>query len=171
MVMLLHYGSVTLEPVMKLFYFSSFCFLLCFVVVTGCAPKNPDGRVDVTGTILLNGVPLNGAGGVVLDPIDGQRGDGGRSPILNGKIFFTKRSAPKPGKYTVRIYSVQDFDSVTKKSILVDGKYQVQGTTYLAKVIPDEFNVNSKIEFEVVKGRRNVFNYNIVTDYKPEPNK
>jgi hypothetical protein len=39
------------------------------------------------------------------------------------------------------------------------------------KVIPDEFNINSNIEFEVVKGKKNVFNYDIVTDFQPTAKK
>jgi hypothetical protein len=43
------------------------------------------------------------------------------------------------------------------------------GDTYMVKVIPDDYNANSKIEFEVVKGKKNVFNYDIVLppDFKP----
>jgi hypothetical protein len=137
---------------------------------SGCGPDNPDGRINVTGTILLNGKPFEGDGAVVFSPQSGETDAGGQAPILNGKFFCTKRSAPKPGKYIVRLFSVQEYDSGTNqplRKLAAEGVRLEKGRKYLAKVIPDEFNVNSTIEFEVIKGKRNVFRYDIVTDYKP----
>ncbi|MDR1959284.1 MAG: hypothetical protein LBQ54_09640 [Planctomycetaceae bacterium] len=137
-------------------------FLLC---VFGCnASGNPDGRIDVTGTITLNGKPFTFAGGCFFEPVNGIKEDGGVSQILDGKIFLTGQAAPKPGKYIVRIYAIDYYDKTTNLPITPETK---PGNFYTVKVIPDDFNINSTIEFEVVAKKKNVFNYNIVTDDKP----
>ena len=132
----------------------------------GCSgPKNPDGRENVSGTITLNGQPLPGMAGIVFSPtVDGSDG-GGQGQINSGKYAITGADGVKPGKYIVRITASIDFDKKTGKP--ADNTIQF-GSEIPVDVVPPEFNKQSTIEFEVVAGKNNVFNYDIKTDYVPE---
>lgn len=130
----------------------------------GCkGPENPDGRENVSGKITLNGQPLMGLAGIRFDPVDGGDG-GGKGQIKQGVYSITGYDAVKPGKYTVRIFASVDYDRKTGK--LADNQI-LEGDAIAVDLVPAEFNSNSKIEFEVVKGKNNVFNYDVVTDFVP----
>ncbi|MDR1289885.1 MAG: hypothetical protein LBK06_01640 [Planctomycetaceae bacterium] len=150
---------------MKIKYYIvlSVCFLL---TISGCGGnKNPDGRVDVTGTISLNGKLMDEiAGVVVFDSVNGEPTNSGSAPILKGRFHMTGNAAPKPGKFIVRITGLDYYDKRTnaRRTAETTGSDEM-----IMQVIPNEFNVNSNIEFEVVKGKRNIFNYNVITDFKP----
>lgn len=149
---------------MNLKYFS---LLLAFVVLLGgCAKEgNPDGRQDVSGTIKLNGEPLKSTGFIFFEPLDGTGSDGGRIPITNGRFLLTGQDGIKPGKYRVRISAVATFDKSTDT-------YRTPDTPdwreYQVRLIPEEFNEKSSLEFEVVEGKKNVFDYDVVTDFQAE---
>ena len=133
--------------------------------ILGCGGStNPDGRLDVSGMITLNGKPLEGLSGIRFDQVGGGDG-GGKGQIRNGAYEITGYDAVKPGKYIVRIFATVDYDRKTGK--LADNQIK-EGDAIAVDLIPTEFNSNSKIEFEVVQGKKNVFNYDIVTDYVPE---
>jgi hypothetical protein len=135
-------------------------------MISGCGGnKNPDGRVDVTGSISLNGKLMTDiAGYVIFDTVSGEPTDGGSSPILKGKIRMTGNAAPKPGKYIVRITGLDYYDKRTNARRTAETG---EADEMIMQVIPNEFNVNSNIEFEVIKGKRNIFNYDVITDFKP----
>ncbi len=144
------------------------CLLIFMVlfVTEGCTKKtNPDGREDVSGTITLNGKPLEGGSGIRFDPVDGDHTAGGSGQIMTGKYLLTGQDGVKPGKYIVRIHATAAFDKRTNTYATNETDI---GHEYSVKLVPDEFNMGSKIEFEVLKGKKNVFNYDIVTDFKPE---
>lgn len=140
--------------------------LILFLGSTGCSgPKNPDGRENVTGTITLNGAPLTGMAGIFFSPtIEGSDG-GGQGQINSGKYFLTGADGVKPGKYIVRITASIDFDATTGKP--ADNTIQF-GNEIPVDLVPPEFNRESKIEFEVVAGSNNTFDYDIKTDYVPK---
>lgn len=136
------------------------------LLVGGCStPPNPDGREDVSGAITLNGEPLTAMSGIVFSPIVEGSNDGGQGQIVAGEYAITGADGVKPGKYIVRITASIDFDKKTGKP----GDETIQfGSEVPVDVVPPEFNKNSTIEFDVVAGKDNVFNYNIETDYVPE---
>lgn len=139
---------------------------LCPILFGGCSgPKNPDGRENVSGTITLNGEPLTAMAGIVFSPLEEGSRDGGQGQITAGKYALTGADGVKPGKYIVRITASIDFDKKTGKP--ADNTIQF-GSEVPVDVVPPEFNRDSTIEFEVVKGKNNVFNYDIKTDYVPE---
>ncbi len=136
------------------------------LLLNGCSkPKNPDGRENVSGTITLNGAPLTGMAGIVFSPVEEGSDAGGMGQISNGKYALTGADGVKPGKYIVRISSSIDFDKSTGKPA---DNTSVFGSEVPVEVVPPEFNKNSTIEFEVVAGKNNVFNYDIKTDYVPQ---
>ncbi|MEI7457877.1 MAG: hypothetical protein WCK15_00630 [Pirellula sp.] len=132
----------------------------------GCsAPSNPDGRENVSGTITLNGAPLKGMAGIVFSPVAEGSNGGGQGQINSGKYAITGADGVQPGKYIVRITASIDFDKKTGKP--ADNTIQF-GSEIPVDVVPPEFNKQSTIEFEVVAGKNNVFNYDIKTDFVPE---
>ena len=71
----------------------------------------------------------------------------------------------KPGKYIVRITSSIDFDVRTGKP--ADSAIEF-GSEIPVDVVPSSFNKESTIEFDVTAGKKNIFNYDIQTDYVPK---
>ncbi|WP_372721480.1 hypothetical protein [Novipirellula sp.] len=139
---------------------------LSLVPNSGCStPSNPDGRENVSGTITLNGSPLDGMAGIVFSPTVVGSNGGGQGQISNGQYALTGANGVKPGTYIVRITASVDFDKKTGKQ--ADNTIQF-GSEVPVDVVPPEFNQQSTIEFEVVSGAGNVFDYDIKTDYVPE---
>lgn len=133
------------------------------IVGCGSEPPNPDGRETVTGSITLNGSPLVGTAGIRFEPVDGGNG-GGSAQLTEGSFVASGYDGLMPGKYIVRIVAVANFDKTTGE--LADNTVAF-GNEVSVQVVPPEFNEKSTIEFEVVEGGDNVFNYDIKTDYKP----
>lgn len=135
------------------------------LAVFGCGsePPNPDGRETVTGAITLNGSPLIGTAGIRFEPVDGGTG-GGSAQINEGSFVASGYDGLMPGKYIVRIVAVANFDKTTGQP--ADNTVAF-GNEVSVQMVPPEFNEKSTIEFEVVEGGENVFNYDIKTDYKP----
>ena len=139
--------------------------ILSLPLFSGCSGRaNPDGRETISGMITLNGKPLAGTAGIAFDPVNEGSDGGGKGQIMKGKYTLTGHDAVKPGKYTVRITAVIDFDKKTGKPA---DNTVVFGNEVAVDVVPPEFNAESTIEFEVVAGKKNVFNYDIETDYEP----
>lgn len=136
---------------------------LSFLPTGGCSgPSNPDGRQNVSGTITLNGAPLTGMSGIVFSPVADGSDAGGQGQINTGEYALTGADGVKPGKYIVRITASVDFDITTGKQ--ADNTIQF-GSEVPVDLVPPEFNKQSTIEFEVVAGENNVFDYDIKTDY------
>jgi hypothetical protein len=136
--------------------------LLCI----GCGgPRNPDGREDVRGMITLNGDPLTGMAGIFFSPVVEGSDGGGQGQINSGKYFLTGADGVKPGKYIVRITASVDFDLKTGKQ--ADNTIEF-GSEIPVDLVPPEFNKESTIEFEIVAGKENIFDYDIKTDYVPK---
>ncbi|RCS42191.1 hypothetical protein DTL42_20390 [Bremerella cremea] len=137
------------------------------ISLAGCsssAPPNPDGRETIRGTIKLNGSPLGGMAGITFVPVDGGDG-GGRAQIKEGSYELSGYDGVKPGKYIVQIFATVDFDKTTGEI----GDHTMKfGNEITVAVVPPKFNEESKIEFEVVPGGNNVFDYDIQTDYVPK---
>lgn len=143
-------------------------FILFLLFMNGCnKPPNPDGRMDVSGKITFNDGPFIGADmcAIAFTPID-DPSLGSSSIIFNGntgKYLLTKQDGLKPGRYKVTITAQAVYDKRTHKPITAE---TLEGDDYRVRLVPPEFNKESKIEFEVVKNKNNVFNYNIKTTLK-----
>ncbi|MDR2761600.1 MAG: hypothetical protein LBB88_03255 [Planctomycetaceae bacterium] len=140
--------------------------ILFCIVVAGCSKSvNPEGRVDVSGTLTLNGQAItDGAWSIFLKSEENIDDDGGGGPIYKGKFYLTGRNAPKPGKYRVCLTGTRYIDEKTGESVSAQTNSE---DIITLQMLPNEFFTDSKIEFEVVVNKKNVFNYNIETDYKP----
>jgi hypothetical protein len=151
-------------------YTFAFC-LFCFPLASfsGCGkPVDPEaaGRETVAGTILLNGQPPVGETVIAFAPLDGvdTTAGGGGLVSAEGKYSLTGRNGVKPGKYRVRISCSATYDRKTKAPRTAETEF---GHDYQVRILPPTFNEKSTLEFEVVAGKPNVFDYNIETSFVP----
>jgi hypothetical protein len=75
------------------------------VAASGCGPDNPLGRKALSGTVTLDGSPLE-KGTIEFQPLDGgvQSGD----LISAGKYFIPAHQGATPGKYRIVIIDTYD---------------------------------------------------------------
>jgi hypothetical protein len=139
------------------------------LLFSGCKgkPANPDGRMDVSGKITLNGGQFEGAEmcAIAFIPIDDPSLISSSTTFNNktGKYLLTLQDGLKPGKYKVAITAQAVYDKRTKKPITTETP---EGADYRVALVPPEFNKESTIEFEVVKDKNNVFDYDVKTELK-----
>lgn len=142
--------------------------ILCHGV--GCKKENPEGRENVSGKITFNGQTIDPkwTAAISFIPGDGRDAtDGGGGQITQSKYLLTGTGGIKPGKYKVKLFVQQYYDVKTgEPSTANTGDFD---SVYVS-MIPKEFNDDSTMELEVVQGKKNVFNYDIVTDYVPDQN-
>ena len=147
------------------------CVLSCLF---GCSSKrNPDGRLDVNGTITFNGGPFEGANSciIIFEPLDIPSSDSSSTTFdpVTGKYLCTMQDGLKPGKYRVKISVQAMYDRKTNQPVPQDFGAREEDKGYSVSMLPPDFNEKSNIEFEAVKGKKNVFDYNIETSYVPVP--
>lgn len=141
---------------------------MVFFAAVGCSKTpNPDGRLDVSGRITLNGGSFPGAEmcGISMVPID-DKSAGNSSTTFNrdtGQFLFTRQDGLKPGKYRVLIAAQAVYDKTTQKPVTPQ---TLEGNDYRVNLVPEEFNKNSTVEFEVVAAKKNVFNYDVKAELK-----
>lgn len=75
--------------------------LLTVMSANGCQPSNPLGRVAVSGTVTLDGVPIE-EGTIEFAP---QAGVGSGAKIINGRYAMEEVRGLPPGKYQVRVFA------------------------------------------------------------------
>ena len=87
--------------------------LLCGVLVmsAGCGEKNPFGTAKVTGTVLVDGAPLEGIN-VSFALVSGDGMSAGGLTDSNGKFTLTSGGAPVgsgavPGEYNVTFFKAE----------------------------------------------------------------
>ncbi|MDD3468643.1 MAG: hypothetical protein PHE53_01525 [Thermoguttaceae bacterium] len=143
------------------------CLLLCglFLTLSGCGKANPDGRENVSGTVKINGEPVKGTAGIRFDPIGEDKTAGGSGQIMESKYLLTQQDGVKPGKYIVRINAKTTFDRKTGK--VADNTLKF-GNEVDVELVPPEYNTQSKQEVEIVAGGKNVFDFDIKSDIKPD---
>ena len=151
-----------------------FLLVLCCVLscLSGCSKqRNPEGRLDVSGTITYNGSPFGGVGlyNIAFEPI-GDPSSGSTSGIIDpvaGKFLCTMQDGLKPGKYWVKFTAMAQYDKRTNKPVAPDFEEEdLNKQSYFVSLLPPDFNEKNVIEFEVVSGKKNVFDYDIVAEIK-----
>lgn len=136
-----------------------------FLTLVGCGKANPDGRENVSGTVKINGEPVKGTAGIRFEPTGEDKTAGGSGQIMESKYFLTQQDGVKPGKYIVRISVKTTFDRKTGK--VADNTLEF-GNEVDVELVPPEYNTQSKQEVEVVEGGKNVFDFDIKSDIKPD---
>lgn len=130
---------------------------LLLVTVAGCGEANP--RREVSGKVLLKGVPLD-HGTIDFHPLG--EGTGGASAtmagsmISNGEFKIPATSGLTPGKYKVIISSGDNIDPNNP-----DGMPGPTGNYVSKDRIPAAYNTATKQEVEVKDKGPNVFDWDI----------
>ena len=152
-----------------------FCCFCTLLLLPGCSrkPQNPDGRLDVSGTITLNGGPFEKADmrTIIFDPLDDPSSGISSTTfdLATGQYLCTMQDALSPGRYRVKIIAQALYDKRTNKPVGPDFGQQGDdddGQGYWVPLIPPTFNAESTLEFEVVSGKKNVFDYDVVAEVK-----
>ena len=71
------------------------------VLLTGCSTQ-PDGRVEVSGTVKLKGQPIKDGAIVLFEPLENQD-TAGNATVAGGAFTIPRTTGLKPGKYLVRV--------------------------------------------------------------------
>jgi hypothetical protein len=127
--------------------------VLGVVLIAGCG--DPNARRAVSGTVSLNGRPLD-QGSIYFAPI-GQGSSEAGATIENGKYSIPRDVGLVPGTYKVSIFSY-DRGGAKVQSEEIPGE---PGATQFKERIPRKYNADSKLTAEVTASGKNVFDFNL----------
>jgi hypothetical protein len=112
--------------------------LLVLWGVAGCSGSDGLNRQPVTGSVTLDGAPLDG-GTIRFMPASNEATTETSTAISGGKYTFGKDSGPVPGNYKVSISAVND-PNIQAKQGMVPGEYRPPSTK---DKVPAKFNTNT----------------------------
>lgn len=144
--------TVTMRVVVGRGVFVLAVWVACFAV--GCGKKG-DERVGLTGTVSLQGKPLDRGNILFIPSTPGPTQTG--AEIKDGAFSIIKEQGLVPGKYKVSISS-PDGKTPDATSNQPPGP---SGNFASKERIPPEFNTNSKEEIEVKADGPNQFEFKI----------
>jgi len=133
-----------------------------------------DGRLDVRGTITCNDGPFQGTNltTIIFEPVGDPSSCSSTAAFDpdTGKYLCTMQDGLKPGKYRVRIVVQTQYDRKTNQPTGPDFEKTDEDDwkVNFVPLLPQEFNEKSTLEFEVVDGKKNVFDYDIKAELKPQ---
>jgi hypothetical protein len=140
---------------MKQFYSIHLIVLLTSVLITGCVQKRSEyqslGLVEVTGTVTLDGKPLDGVW------VDFQKpGEGGSRGITdaNGQyrlMLNSEKSGVTPGEKKVRIMSVSHGEKTAP----------AEGQKIPIEKIPAKYNSETTLSVTVAEGKSQTFDFDL----------
>lgn len=119
-------------------------------MLPGCGPGNELGRVPITGSVTLDGAPLD-SGTISFDPVD-ENGTKSGAAVTDGKFEIPEEKGLPPGTYTVRLYSAAE----GAPAEAMPGESTVQ-----QERIPAAWNTSSKEQIVVEEGADNVFSFDV----------
>ncbi|MGC1273274.1 MAG: carboxypeptidase-like regulatory domain-containing protein [Planctomycetaceae bacterium] len=126
--------------------------------LSGCGAENELGRLPVSGTVLLDGEPLD-SGTISFDPIDQATGTSGGATVTAGQFeIATERGLP-PGIYRVRISAPTGGVAASDAEPPPPG----EPTETAKERIPASWNTESQEQVEVKEGEENIFTFPIVS--------
>ena len=128
--------------------------LLALLLAAGCGQKNPLGRLAVSGTVSLQGKPLD-QGSIELSPMEGSPKVSTGAAIEDGRFSIpTPRGLP-PGTYRVRIFSG---DTGARSP---HPEFPGEHITVPRERIPPQWNSNSDKQITVTRDGPNEFPFDI----------
>lgn len=129
--------------------------LLLLIVTVGCGPTDSLNRQAISGTVTLDGQPLEN-GTIEMVPVDAGEGVASGANITDGSYEIPQEKGLPPGKYTVRISAAAG--SPTKTSKAPPGEGDVQPAE---ERIPARYNAQSELTAEVTDGSPNTFDFEL----------
>jgi hypothetical protein len=135
---------------------------LLLSVVIGCGSSDSLPRQAVSGTVAVEGKPLD-SGLVTFLPDDAGVATQGGAAIVAGKFSIPREGGLVPGKYKVSITAAGDTDE--RK---VDTANNMPGMPPVPArdIIPKEYNSSSLLTAEVKAGSPNEFSFNLTATKK-----
>ncbi len=127
--------------------------VLGVLCVAGCGGAS-DGRQAISGSVTLNGAPLE-QGTIEFASVDGSQQSGGG--ITNGKYSVPAEQGLLPGKYVVRISSTEEANPGAPLGPPGPEAETVQNK----QLIPPEYNTQSTLTAEVTEDGDNQFDFQI----------
>ncbi|MDR1289608.1 MAG: hypothetical protein LBK06_00255 [Planctomycetaceae bacterium] len=130
--------------------------IILLVCLAGCASSNPQGRVPISGEVLLNGQPLK-EGNVEFSSVAGSTPMMMTSAtIKNGKFETTAADGLIPGQtYTVKFSATEE----------IAGEFNVapngEKTPLTKDIIPPQWGHESKETITCEKGKENKFDFKL----------
>ena len=113
-----------------------------FAALSGCGSGGEDDLVEVSGTVKLDGVPLE-KGLIRLEPVDG-KGPSAAAPIANGE--YTAKVTPGDKKVSVSAKKPVEGPAGNTKA---GGAH---GSAPTKEMIPAQYNTQSKLTLKVGPG-------------------
>lgn len=131
------------------------CWLL-LVAMAGCGGSNPLGRQAVSGTVTLDGAPLD-SGSIEFTPLEGS-GIASGAVIAAGKYEIPAESGLPPGKYRVSIVDNPPAPPLPPGHMPGDDLPPQPKPR-----VPAAWNRNSTQQIEVTEKGPNQFDFHITT--------
>lgn len=128
--------------------------ILGVLLLAGCS-DDPLGRQTVSGTVLFKGQPLD-QGAIQFVPLEKGPTETGAG-IENGKYTIPRDKGLVPGKYKVSIWS---YDRKGGAIAPTDMPGDTVGKQFKER-IPPNYNVNTTLRAEVIKGGSNTFDFDV----------
>ena len=133
--------------------------LVLSLLSAGCGESDDLPREAVTGTVNLDGKPLE-KGSIQFSPVQGNPGavvEGG-SMIADGKFSISKDRGLVPGKYQIAIYAGGSRGA--GKGAM---KPETGGPAPSKEPIPAKYNAKTELSEEVKKGGPNDFKFDLTS--------
>jgi hypothetical protein len=128
---------------------------LPLLIASGCGESDPLGRKAISGTVSLNGAPVE-KGNISFQPVDKSATSGG-AVIEAGKYSIPRQTGLPVGKYRVTINAPKPGTGKETDKNAMPG----EPLPPPQELIPPEWNVNSNEFIEVTDKGPYVYNFDV----------
>ena len=148
----------------KLAFLLLFC--VCLILGTGCKKLDEEGRKNISGTITLDGVALEG-GTIKFAPLDTQAPDGagvtgGTAVIQDGKYELTRDMGLYAGTYKVRIEHIVIIDPKTGEPLEDMSRFKDNPDAFKADHrVPEKYNKKTELTLTVGEGKSQTHDFTL----------
>jgi hypothetical protein len=133
--------------------------LVFLLAATGCSRGNARGRLPISGTVTLDGQPLE-SGYITFEPKGTQNTQAGAS-IVAGKFEIPQPAGAAPGHYAVAVMA----GAGKPLGNLSPGtpEYEAAALKKDTERIPRKYNVKTTLVADVQTDGENVFTFNLTS--------
>ncbi|WP_169976909.1 hypothetical protein [Tautonia rosea] len=138
---------------------ATMALLALTISVAGCGGGDGLDRQAVTGTVTLDGQPLE-TGLITFDPASATAETSTATEIVNGTYTFSSQTGPVPGEYRVVINS-------SGGEMVEPPAGQAPGDTYLPppeEKVPRKYNSQTTLTATVASGSNEPINFELTSD-------
>ena len=141
---------------------SAACFVLVMLCAGGCGgSKNNLGRLPISGTVTLDGVPLK-SGHIVFEPSAGQPTQSG-GMIYDGKFDVPEAQGAAPGLYTVAVYAGEEATAIKFEPGTPEYEAAAMKAKSSGERVPRNYNIDTELSAEVKVDGENFFPFELVS--------